>query len=320
MKAIRVYQFGEPEVMQQEEVPELIPKDDQLLIKVKAAGVNPVDTYIRAGIYPAKPPLPYTPGLDAAGIIEAVGPEVKHRKVGERVYLFGSLTGCYAQKLLCTESSAHPLPEDVDFSAGAAMGVPYLTAYYGLLYRAHAMPGETVLVHGGSGGVGLAAIQIATAMGCRVIATAGSTEGLTLVRKQGAIAALDHHKSNYLEAIDELTCGQGVDVVMEMLANVNLEKDLNVLAKHGRIVVIGNRGRVEIDPRAAMGRDAAIFGMSLWNANDRQLRQMFAAITAGLAKGTYTPVINVELPLAEASRSHIKVMEPGAKGKIVLIP
>lgn len=320
MKAIRVHQFGEPDVMQLEEVAELHPSEDQILVKVKAIGVNPVDTYIRSGIYAAKPQLPYTPGLDASGIIDEIGPEVKHRKVGERIYLFGSLTGCYAEKLLCSETRAYPLPDNATFSAGAAMGVPYGAAYYALLYRTHAMPGETVLVHGGSGAVGLAAIQIATAMGCRVVATAGTLEGLALVRRQGAIAALNHNQADYLDALNELTCGQGVDVIVEMLANVNLEKDLNILAKHGRIVVIGNRGRIEIDPRAAMGRDAAIFGMSLFNASERQLKQIHAALTAGLANSIYKPVINIEMPLTAAAQAHVKVMKPGAKGKIILIP
>jgi len=320
MKAIRVHQFGEPGVMRLEEVAEPRPVDDQILVDVKAIGVNPVDTYVRSGVYAAKPQLPYTPGKDAAGIIEEIGPEVKHRKVGERVYLSGSLTGCYAEKLICAEARAYPLPENVDFNAGAAIGVPYGAAYYGMFYRAHVMPGETVLVHGGSGAVGLAAIQIGNAMGCRVIATAGTAEGLVLVKNQGAIAALDHTKPNYLDALDDLTCGQGVNLVVEMLANVNLENDLNVLAKYGRIVVIGSRGRVEIDPRAAMGRDAAIVGMLLFNASEKQLRQIHAALTSGLANGTYKPVINVEMPLAQAAEAHIKVMQPGAKGKIILTP
>jgi NADPH2:quinone reductase len=319
MKAIRVHQFGEPDAMQLEEVADLQPSGNQVLIDVKAIGVNPVDTYIRAGIYPVVPQLPYTPGLDAAGVILAVGPAVKHRKIGERVYCFGSETGCYAEQALCKEAQVYPLPDNVSFVAGAALGVPYPTAWFALFYRAHALPGETLLIHGASGAVGLAALQIAKANGIRAIGTAGTEAGLNLIRQQGAIAALDHTQTDYLSAIDELTCGQGVDVILEMLANVNLEKDLNILAQFGRVVVIGNRGTIEIDPRAAMGRNASILGMSLFNATEEQLYSIHSALRAGLENGSLHPVINTELTLVEAVQAHIKVMETGAKGKIVLV-
>ena len=320
MKAIRVHQFGDPEVMQLEEVDDLRPTANQVLIRVKAIGVNPVDTYIRAGIYPLKPKLPFTPGLDAAGIVEAVGSEVRHHKVGDRVYTFGSDTGSYAEQVLCNQSQAFSLPENVSFSAGAAMGVPYAAAYYALHYRAHAMPAETVLVHGASGAVGLAAIQIAKAAGMRVIGTAGTEQGLQLIRDNGAIAALNHTETDYLDTLETLTYGQGVDVILEMLANVNLDKDLKVLAKRGRVVVIGNRGTISIDPRDVMGRDAAILGMSLFNASLNQLQQIHAALVAGLESGIYAPVINTELPLADAAVAHAKVLETGARGKIILRP
>ncbi len=320
MKAIRVQQFGEPEQMVLEDISLPAPDDDQVLVEVRAIGVNPVDTYIRAGIYPAKPDLPYTPGLDAAGVINAVGPGVKHHKVGDRVYCFGSVSGCYAEQMLCREAKIYALPDNVDFKAGAAMGVPYSTAYFALYYRAHTMPGETVLIHGASGAVGLAALQLAKANGIRAIGTAGTEAGLELIRQQGAVAALDHTQADYLDALDELTCGQGVNVILEMLANVNLHKDLEALARFGRVVVIGNRGTIEIDPRAAMGRNASILGMSLFNASEKELRSIHAALYAGLANGSLIPVIHSELKLKEAALSHHRVMEPGAKGKILLIP
>jgi NADPH2:quinone reductase len=320
MKAIRVQQFGEPNVMCLEEVSPLVPTADKVLIEVEAIGVNPVDTYIRAGIYPVKPELPYTPGFDAAGIITATGPDVKHRRVGERVYCFGSISGCYAEQVLCQESQVYQLPANVNFSAGASMGVPYSTAYFALFYRAHTMPGETVLVHGASGAVGLAALQIARANGIRAIGTAGTREGLDLINQQGAAAALDHTKPDYLDSIDKLTCGQGLNVILEMLANINLQKDLELLAKFGRVVVIGNRGTIEIDPRAAMGRNASIMGMSLFNASEQELYSIHSALRAGLESGALKPIINSELALKEATLGHVKVMEPGAKGKIILVP
>lgn len=320
MKAIRVHQFGEAEVMQLQEVELLPPVTNQIRIDVKAIGINPVDTYIRAGIHSVKPNLPYTPGLDAAGVISAMGPDVKSHKIGDRVYCFGSDTGCYAEQVLCRDSQVYPLPDNVDFSAGAAMGVPYATAYFALFYRAHCVPGETLLVHGASGAVGLAALQMAKANGIRAIGTAGSAAGLELIKQQGAVAALDHTQQNYLQVIDELTSGEGVNVVLEMLANVNLQKDLEVLAKFGRVVVIGNRGSVEIDPRAAMGKNASIMGMLLFNSTQAQLSSIHAALNAGLANGSLRPVISSEMPLAEASQAHVQVIAPGAKGKIILVP
>lgn len=320
MQAIRVHKFGTPEVMQLEEIPDLVPAENQLKIEVKAVGVNPVDTYIRAGVYPVKPELPYTPGKDASGIVTEVGSAVVHRKVGDRIYVCGCPSGSYAQQLVCDENQAFSLPDNIDFSSGAALGVPYSTAFFGLNFRAHALPGETLLIHGASGSVGIAAIQIAKANGLRVIGTAGTEQGLELIKSQGVIAALNHRAENYLDALEELTCGQGVDVILEMLANVNLDADLKALAKFGRVVVVGNRGRIEIDPRDTMGKNASIHGMSLFNADATVMNQIHAAVKAGLIDGRYKPVIHSELPLAEAAKAHELVMQEGVYGKIVLIP
>ena len=320
MKAIRVHNFGTPEVMQLEEVPDLVPGVGQVVVTVKAVGVNPVDTYIRSGLYRPDLKLPYTPGLDAAGIIAAVGPEVEHRTVGQRVYVARSLSGTYAEQVLCKEFHTQPLPAGISFAQGAAIGVPYGAAYRALFQKAYAQAGETILVHGASGGVGVAAVQLAKAAGMRVIGTAGTAEGRALVLAQGAHHVLNHSTSGYLEELPELTCGQGVDVILEMLANVNLDKDLRVLATGGRLVVIGCRGSVEIDPRTAMGREAVILGMTLFNASDKELKAMHAAFVAGLENGTLRPVVSREVPLAEAASAHHAVMETSTLGKIVLIP
>jgi NADPH:quinone reductase len=320
MKAIRVHEFGGPEVLRLEEVPDPKPAAGQVLVRVRAAGVNPVDTYIRAGGHAVKPPLPFTPGLDAAGVVEAVGGGVVRVRVGDRVYTGGSLSGAYAELALCAEAQAHSLPERVSFAEGAGVFTPYATAYRALFQRARGVPGETVLVHGASGGVGTAAVQIARAAGFRVIGTGGSEEGRKLIAQQGAHHVLDHHAPGYLEQLTKLTGGRGPDVILEMLANVNLNKDLGVVAKGGRVVVIGSRGAIEINPRLAMTRDAAVFGMSLFNASPQELAGVHAAIVAGLEAGTLRPVVGRELPLAEASRAHEEVLKPGAHGKIVLIP
>ena len=319
MKAIRVHSFGPPEVMKIENVPDLIPGPGQVVIDVKAAGVNPVDTYIRSGLYRPDLELPYTPGLDAAGVIIAIGDGVSHRSVGQRVYIARSPSGTYAEQVLCKEFQTYPLPDAVTFGQGAAIGVPYGAAYRALFQRANAEGNESVLVHGASGGVGIAAIQLARKAGMRVIGTAGTEAGRELALAQGAHFVLNHREPGYMEKIKELTCGKGVDVILEMLANVNLDYDLPVLATNGRIVVIGSRGRVEIDPRNAMSREATILGMTLYNASDKELACMHAALVAGLEDGTVRPIVSKELHLEDAATAHHAVMETSTLGKIVLL-
>jgi len=319
MKAIVIRTFGAPQEMKLEETPEPVPREGHVLLDVRAVGVNPVDTYIRAGIYPRKPPLPYTPGTDVGGVVQALGSGVTGLRVGDRVYAHG-VAGACAERAVCDASRVHALPARLDFEQGAALGVPYGTAWRALFLRARARPGETVLVHGASGGVGVAAVQIARAHGLQVIGTAGTADGLALVRKQGAHHTLNHREPEYLEQVLPLTDGRGVDVVLEMLANVNLDRDLDVLALNGRVVVIGNRGPVEIDARKAMSRDGAILGMTLFNATREELREIHAGLGAGLDNGTLAPVVARRFPLAEAPAAHQAVMKPGALGKIVLVP
>lgn len=320
MKAIRVHEFGGPEVLKLEDVPELKPAANEVLVRIHAAGVNPVDTYIRTGTYARKPSLPYTPGADGAGVVEAAGVQVTKVKPGDRVYLIGSSSGTYSERALATEAQLHPLPAEVSFAQGAAVGVPYGTAYRALFQRAHARAGETVFIHGASGGVGVAAVQLARAAGLRVIGTAGTERGRELVLREGAHAVLDHRAADYLEQVKDLTGGRGADVILEMLANVNLAKDLGILALRGRVVVIGNRGSIEINPRDAMARDAAILGMTLFNVSPDDMASIHARLVAGLENRTLRPVIGKEMPLSESARAHREVMEPGAYGKIVLVP
>ncbi len=324
MKAIRVHAPGEPDVLTYEDAPDPKIGPAQVLVRVKAAGVNPVDTYIRAGRYAHMPAMPYIPGGDAAGVIESAGKDVKTVKAGDRVYTAGGnarlLNGCYAELLACDADLVCPLPASLSFPQGAAVGVNYATATRALHHKARAIPGETLFVHGASGGVGIAAVQLGRAHGLRVIGTAGSDRGRALVTAQGAQHVLDHTAPDYLDELLRLTDGRGPDVILEMLANVNLAKDLTVVAKYGRIVVIGNRGTIEINPRDAMTRDSAIFGMALWNSSERELASIHAAIGAGLASGVLKPVVGTELPLRDAANAHVQVLAPGAYGKIVLIP
>ena len=319
MKAIRVNEFGGPEVFRLEEVATPRPAPGQVLVRMHAIGVNPVETYIRAGTYARLPALPYTPGNDGAGVVEQIGDSVTEFKLGDHVYTAGSLSGTYAEFALCRTDQVHRLPENTSFAQGAAMGTPYATAYRGLFQRAEAKPGETVLVHGASGGVGTAAVQLARARGLRVIGTAGSDEGRKLAREQGAHEVFDHRAPDHFEQIMNATNERGVDVIVELLANVNLGKDLTILAKGGRVAIVGSRGRVEIDPRDTMQRDVDLRGMVLPNTPPAEMASIHAALVAGLENGTLRPVIGKEFPLAAAAQAHRAVSESAALGKIVLV-
>lgn len=320
MKAIRVERLGEPEVLELVEMPDPAPSTGEVLVETHAVGVNPVETYVRAGLQGYTHSVPYTPGSDGAGVVVAVGAGVTGVKEGDRVYTSGSLTGTYAQYVLCTEKHIHPLPEVASFEQGAAIGIPYATAYRALFNRAHAQPGECVLIHGASGGVGLAAVQMARAHGLTVIGTAGSEEGRDLVLQQGAHHVVDHYAEGYLGEAAALCPSGGFDIILEMLANQNLGNDLTVLAKGGRVVVIGSRGTVVIDPRDTMKRDASILGFVLFNASDAELTAIHNALVAGLESGTMRPVIGRTFPLEEAAAAHHAIMESNALGKIVLTP
>ena len=320
MKAIRISEYGGPAVLRLEEVPAPQPGPGQVVVRNHAVGVNPVDTYLRGNVDNRGPKLPYTPGVDSAGVVEAVGAGVTAVKPGERVYVGGTLSGAYAELSLCEQPQVHPLPANVSFAQGAAMNVPYATAYHALFNRAHGQAGDTVLVHGASGGVGIGAVQLARARGLTVIGTAGTERGRRLVLAEGAHHVLDHGAPGYLDELMKLTGGRGVDVVLEMVANVNLPKDLGIVAIGGRIVAIGSRGTVEINARHAMNRDAAILGMALYHATPAQFTGIHAALVEGLRNGTLRPVIGQELPLGQAPRAHEAVMEPGHHGKIVLVP
>lgn len=319
MKAIRVHEFGGPEVLKLEEVTKPVPGKGEVVVAVKAIGVNPVETYLRSGSNP-KLARPYTPGLDAAGVVEAVGEGVTNVKESDHVYTSDSISGSYAEFSLCAARDVHKLPDNITFEQAAGLNIPYATAYRALFQKANAQPGETVFVHGASGGVGTAAIQWCKIHGIRVIGTGGTDEGRELVRREGADHVLDHRAPNYLEELTALTGGRGPDVILEMLSNVNLGKDLSVLAPNGRIVIIGSRGKVEVTPRDAMSREATIYGLMLFNASPIELRAIHSAIHAGLKNCGLRPVVGKKFSLAEAGEAHKAVLAPGAYGKIVLIP
>ncbi len=320
MKAIVVSEFGDPEVLAVSDIPQPEPAAGQVLIKVEAAGVNPVDCYIRAGMYPMLPQLPYTPGIDGAGTVAAVGQDVSQWSVDDRVYIARSVSGTYAAYAVCRQEDVYNLPENITFGQGAAIGVPGSAAWRSLFHRGGAQPGERLLIHGASGSVGLFAIQLAKLAGMEVYGTAGSQAGRTLVCKNGALDTYNHRDDGYREQLMSLTGGQGFDLILEMLANINLEKDLEMLAPRGRVVIVGSRGRIEIDPRLTMGKETDIRGMSLFNATLDEEKRMHASLIGAMASGGVIPVINSVLPLDAAPASHEQVLKDGNLGKIVLRP
>jgi NADPH:quinone reductase len=324
MKAIRAHSFGGPEVLQLETVDDPVPGAGEVVIELRAAGVNPADTYMRSGTYAILPKLPYIPGGDGGGVISAIGSGVTEHKVGDRVIvgtaLSFDLTGCYAEKVKRKASEVLSLPEGVTFAQAAAFGVSYPTAHYALFERGGAKPGDTVFINGASGSVGTSAIQLAKRAGLTVIGSAGTSKGLDLVRAEGADHAVDHTDKGYMNEVRRFAGGKGPDLILEMLANVNLAADMDVAAKFGRIIVIGNRGEITINPRVAMAKDLDIRGLVLWNATAAQVKSMMLDILAGVAEGSLRPVVGREMRLSEAAAAHIAVLEHGVGGKLVLIP
>ncbi len=319
IKGIEVNKFGAPEVMELVEKTDPVPGPGEVVVQVAAIGVNPVETYIRAGTYPKLPELPYTPGGNVAGTIASCGPDVTEWQQGDRVYSAATVSGGYAEMALCKADQVFRLPENISFNQGAAIGVPAATAWRALFIRGRGKTGERVLIHGASGSVGQAAVQLAKDAGMIVYGTAGSDQGCSLVRKLGA-EAVHHNQSGYEDKLLKATSGAGFDLVLEMLANKNLEKDLHLLALRGRVVIIGSRGRIEIDPRLTMGKETEIRGLAVFNATPEETRQTHSALASAMERGILVPGISRELALVDAPLAHQLVMNDGNCGKIVLLP
>jgi NADPH:quinone reductase len=322
---IQVSEFGGAEVLQYRTLPVPEPGAGQVRVRLHAIGVNPADTYIRTGTYAFfTPELPYTPGFDGAGVVDAVGAGGGEVAPGDRVFV-GALgtsgcSGTYADLAVVDAAAVHPLPSTLSYGQGAAVGIPCVTAWRALFQKASLQPGETVLIHGASGGVGVPAIQLANDAGAVVIGTAGSAEGAEVVRRAGADHVLDHSTPGYLDELSGITGGRGVSVVVEMLADLNLERDLEVLAVGGRVVIVGSRGRLDFTPRLTMLKEATVMGTALWNASEAETARALAAVAAKLRTGAVRPVVGAELPLREAATAHRRILEPGARGKLILVP
>lgn len=323
MKAIQVKAFGGPEVLQIAEVIEPTPAANEVRVALYASGVNPNEAYVRTGTYGAYiPELPYTPGFDGAGIVDAVGEGVTHLQVGDRVYIGGFLanrnTGTYAEKVVVDAFTVHSLPEKLSFEQGASLGIPALAAYQAVVLRANIGEHDTVMIHGASGAVGLLAVQIAKSLGAKVVGTSSTEAGRELILKHGADAAIPHVKKDEFDAILSATDGQGPDVIIEMLADQNLETDLTIVNRFGRIVVVGSRGSVEIDPRHMMTKEINLYGMSALNINQALYASSFQAIGEMLMDGVLTPIVGERLPLERAREAHELILSKKGNGKLVL--
>ncbi len=308
MKSIQVTQFGGPEKLVFTDVKDVVAEKGEVCVRLYAAGVNPSDTYTLSGTYAFSiPQLPYTPGLDRVqGIVEAIGEEVTNVRVGDRVFiasLMGSKsTGTFAKKVVCDASLVHPLPSHVSFEQGAALGVPALTAYRALFQRACLKPGQTVFIHGASGGVGLQVVQMAKSHGAKVIGTQASQRGKKMVRQAGADYVIDHVTEATVEDVLALMDGNGPDVIIEFLANKNLETDLKLIAPFGKIVIVGNRGSIDINPRLAMQKECDILATALWNAPKDEYEQSIHGVIGMLTSGALRPIIGTTLPLKQVSQ------------------
>lgn len=318
MRALRIHKFGGPDTLKLEDIPVPSVGDSEVLVRVHAAGINPVDTYIREGAYATLPKLPAILGREIAGRVEDVGEGVSSVKKGDRVFALLHENGGYAEYVVCQQDNVFPLSEKLTFSQGSGLCIPYFTAYRALVTKCHIKPGEILLVHGASGAVGIAAVQIAKAYGLTVAGTAGSIEGMDLVKKVGADHVFNHREKGYLNNAVAAIGGHGFDIVLENLANVNLGADLTVLNQQARVAVVGSRGTVEVNPRSLMLTEGSLIGVLLPGATKEETKETAEVILKGIESGWVNPVVAREYMLDEAAQAHHDIIHnSGAKGKLV---
>lgn len=323
MKAVRLHEYGGPEVLILEEIDKPQPGPGQVLVRVRAASVNQVDVAVRENRFPTPKEPPKTIGTDGAGVVEEVGEGVQSVAPGAEVVFSGigiGSEGSYAEYALLAEVQAVPKPPSLSFVEAAAMGLVFPTAYYGLVDRAHVAAGETVLVQGAAGGVGSAALQIAKALGARVLATVGDDAGAELVLELGA-EAIDRKHEDVAARVKQLTEGRGVDVIVEVATSDNLAADVGLVAKGGRIVCIGQGRTAEaaVPVGPAIGVGATVLFANLGNAGRAGVARLMGEIATLVEQGKVAAVIGEELPLADARRAHELLQGPHL-GKIVLVP
>ncbi len=324
MKAVRIHEYGGPEVLVYEEVPKPEPGPAQILVKVAAATVNPVDVAVREDRFPTPRQPPKILGSDGAGVVEQTGAEVTSVEIGERVAFSGlgiGSEGSYAEYAVIAETQVVHLPEELSFTDAAAIGMAFPAAYYALVTRGALREGETVLVQGAAGGVGSASVQLAKALGARVLATASGPDAADLVLSLGAEAVIDFRTEDVPERVLELTGGRGVDLIHELVLSANLPMDVEMVAKGGRIVGTGQGPGPDatVPIGAAIAKDASVLFMNLNNAGRAGVAAIATEVAEMVVAGKVRPVIGAELPLAEARRAH-EMLARSHLGKIVLLP
>lgn len=324
MKAIQINEFGGPEVLKTVEIDEPYPNEDEVKVKVFVTGLNPSEAYTITGTYGYNVPnLPYVPGYDATGVIEEVGSSVNHFKKGDRVFLSAFSaernTGTYAEKVVTDAKNVFRLPDNISFKEGAALGIPVFTAYKAIFLKANVRAGETVLVHGASGSVGSMAVQMAKAIGATVIGTSSTEEGRQTILDLGADHAMDHISEDNKEEVLNITNDQGPDVIIEMLANANLETDMQVIVKYGRIIIVGSRDTIEVNPRNLMTSEAIVTGMTFTYPTQKEMKEMQYGVNALLEIGAIRSLIGNEFTLDEPVEAHKSLMESSGNGRTIFV-
>ena len=324
MKAWVVKQWCEPEGMSFEEVPTPNPSSKQVRVKVEAAALNFLDTLIIKGQYQVKPPFPFTPGVEVAGTIEAVG-EGSLWKPGMRVC--GNLgTGGYATHAILDDAAVAPIPDTLTFAEASALPIVYPTAHLCLKDAGRMQAGETVLVHAGAGGVGLAAIQLARTWGAgKIIATAGGAEKLAVCKAHGADFAFDYATDAWVDQVKEATGGKGADIIIDMVGGKIAENSLRVLAWRGRFIVVGFAGGTipNLPANRLLLKAASAIGV-FWGETVRREPQTAMAVFQDLfqllSHGKFKPVISSTYKLSQAPQAMIALATRQTHGKVVLVP
>ena len=322
MKAMRAAEFGGPENLRLEDAPEPELRDGHVLIRVRATGINPADLVRMSGRYPQRLPLPYIPGTDVAGEVEAVAADISHVSVGDRVFGRSINGGGYAEKACLPGPETIPLPDTLSFAEGAAIPVPFYTAYVAVHHKAQLKAGESVLVSAGGGGVGVAAVQLAKVCGARVITTVGSADKAARIQALGADSVINYKTHDFAAEVRRLTDDAGVEVILENVAADNLAQDFSALARNGRIVLIGS-GTAKASEAAfmvgpALFKDAAIYGMALGNSATH-IPELARSLVPLFASGQLKAVVHQTYPLAQAQRALGDLVASRVFGKLVLV-
>lgn len=324
MRAIVCTALGGPERLELQTLPDPKPGPRQVRITVGAAGVNFPDTLIIQGKYQVKVEPPFVPGAEVAGTVAEVGEKVQRLRVGDRVAAFIPVGG-YASEALADEDACVPLPNDMPFVEGAAFGLAHGTSYHALKQCADLKPGETLLVLGAAGGVGLAAVQLGKLMGARVIAAASSPEKLALARAQGADEGIDYRQTSLKEAVRALTRNQGVNVIYDPVGGPLAMEALSAAAWGARYLVVGfAEGTIpQIPANRLLLKEIAAKGV-YWGAfvarQPAEHLENVRQLIAWYEQGAFRPVVTAQLPLAEAARALTDVAERRVLGKLVLVP